>query len=381
MHHIGGLPDFSALKFSPEYNQYESSAPPLISHHGARRHLPARHRRPRHRLLPPQRRDPRHRDHLGARGRHRDPGVGEHDLVFTTIGSLVDNSDHQDHATPAKLDRGPASAWDLWKRWIAAKDPLLSGARRRLASIDETSGVRHRHHPGPADPRDTARSRSGSFSGRVVTGGDRHGGGLLVAAQLDREPPAPLQKQPKDQIVVWVNSLFGGHPRDSAEKTMAEVHGPGDHPGVALPILGVPVGGDPELAATGAKTVPVMMPDRDQLLHAPPRGGPPAGGAQGARNFAFLGQFAETGRDGIFTTEYSVRTGMEAAYQLMGVERAFPRRGAGTYDARVLLGRPHPGPRDGERSGSPGRNRCASGCVVVCSNREVGELLEEYGVL
>ena len=28
-------------------------------------------------------------------------------------------------------------------------------------------------------------------------------------------------------------------------------------------------------------------------------------------NFAFLGQFAETKRDTIFTTEYSMRTGME----------------------------------------------------------------------
>ena len=35
---------------------------------------------------------------------------------------------------------------------------------------------------------------------------------------------------------------------------------------------------------------------------------------EGAVNFAFLGQFAETPRDTIFTTEYSIRTGMEAVY-------------------------------------------------------------------
>ena len=33
--------------------------------------------------------------------------------------------------------------------------------------------------------------------------------------------------------------------------------------------------------------------------------------------FAFLGQFAETPRDTIFTTEYSMRTGMEAVYTLL----------------------------------------------------------------
>ena len=37
----------------------------------------------------------------------------------------------------------------------------------------------------------------------------------------------------------------------------------------------------------------------------------------GAVNFAFLGQFAETERDTIFTTEYSMRTGMEAVYTLL----------------------------------------------------------------
>mgnify|MGYP003693859533 CR=1 FL=1 len=41
-------------------------------------------------------------------------------------------------------------------------------------------------------------------------------------------------------------------------------------------------------------------------------------------NFAFIGQFAETERDTIFTTEYSVRTAMEAVYTLLDVERAVP---------------------------------------------------------
>ena len=44
----------------------------------------------------------------------------------------------------------------------------------------------------------------------------------------------------------------------------------------------------------------------------------------GAVNFAFLGQFAETARDTIFTTEYSMRTGMEAVYTLLNVDRGVP---------------------------------------------------------
>lgn len=42
-----------------------------------------------------------------------------------------------------------------------------------------------------------------------------------------------------------------------------------------------------------------------------------------AENFAFIGQFAKTPRDTIFTTEYSMRTAMEV-YELMHVDRGVP---------------------------------------------------------
>ena len=58
---------------------------------------------------------------------------------------------------------------------------------------------------------------------------------------------------------------------------------------------------------------------------------------QGAVNFAFLGQFAETARDTIFTTEYSIRTGMEAVYTLCNVDRGVPEVWGSVYDIRDLL--------------------------------------------
>ena len=58
---------------------------------------------------------------------------------------------------------------------------------------------------------------------------------------------------------------------------------------------------------------------------------------EGAVNFAFVGQFAETERDCIFTTEYSVRTGMEADYTLMNVDRAVPEVWPSCFDIRALL--------------------------------------------
>ena len=51
-----------------------------------------------------------------------------------------------------------------------------------------------------------------------------------------------------------------------------------------------------------------------------------------------LGQFADTARDTVFTTEYSVRTAMEAVYTLLNVDRGVPEVFGSCYDVRVLLG-------------------------------------------
>ena len=58
---------------------------------------------------------------------------------------------------------------------------------------------------------------------------------------------------------------------------------------------------------------------------------------EGAVNFAFIGQFAETPRDTIFTIEYSMRTGMESVYTLLDIDRAVPEVWSSVYDVRELL--------------------------------------------
>jgi myosin-crossreactive antigen len=53
------------------------------------------------------------------------------------------------------------------------------------------------------------------------------------------------------------------------------------------------------------------------------------------KNFAFIGQFAESTRDCIVTAKYSVRTGMEAVYQLLHIERGVPEVFGSIYDGIV----------------------------------------------
>ena len=101
--------------------------------------------------------------------------------------------------------------------------------------------------------------------------------------------------------------------------------------------IGVPEDQIEDLASNSANTVPVMMPYIDAFFMPRAYGDRPNVVPDGSVNFAFLGQFAETPRDTIFTTEYSMRTGMEAVYTLLNVDRGVPEVWGSTYDVRDLL--------------------------------------------
>lgn len=57
----------------------------------------------------------------------------------------------------------------------------------------------------------------------------------------------------------------------------------------------------------------------------------------GSVNIAFVGQYAETPRDTVFTTEYSIRTAMEAVYTLCNVDRGVPEVWGSVFDVRELI--------------------------------------------
>ena len=101
--------------------------------------------------------------------------------------------------------------------------------------------------------------------------------------------------------------------------------------------LGVPTDEIPELAENSAVCVPTMMPYITAFFMPRTKGDRPDVIPDGCVNFAFLGQFAETPRDTVFTTEYSVRTAMEAVYGLLGVDRGVPEVWGSVYDIRELL--------------------------------------------
>jgi oleate hydratase len=97
------------------------------------------------------------------------------------------------------------------------------------------------------------------FSGKVVTGGivTAKDASWLLSWTVNRQPH--FKQQPKDQIVAWVYALFVEKPGDFVNKPMQDCSGE-EITQEWLYHLGAPVEDIPALAATGATTVPVMMP-------------------------------------------------------------------------------------------------------------------------
>jgi oleate hydratase len=123
-----------------------------------------------------------------------------------------------------------------------------------------------------------------------------------------------------------------------------------------------------------------MMPYVTAFFMPRHAGDRPAVVPDGAINFAFIGQFAESTRDCIFTTEYSVRTPMEAVYQLLDVERGVPEVFNSTYDVRKLLAATTR-LRDGAELDLHLPGPLRRWVLGKLDENEIGELATEFGLL
>lgn len=339
IHHIGGLPDFTALRFT-KYNQYESMILPMVKYlenAGVVFHYNTKVVNVEFEVT--SNRKQATRIELEAEGETRFVDLTEDDLVFITNGGCVENSAMGSQNTPAPYNPEikPGGGWDMWRR-IAAQSPDFGNPDKFcydselcnwMSATVETLDQR-------IIPYITNICKRDPFTGKVVTGGivSVKDSSWLLSWTINRQPQ--FRSQPKDHCLVWVYALFNDKPGDYVKKPMRDCTGK-EICMEWLYHIGVPENEIEELAENSANTVPVMMPYIDAFFMPRNDTDRPKVVPDGAVNFAFIGQFAETARDTIFTTEYSMRTGMEAVYTLLNVDRGVPEVWGSTYDVRDLL--------------------------------------------
>nr|WP_255946804.1 oleate hydratase [Brucepastera parasyntrophica] len=337
IHHLGGLPDLSALKFT-KFNQYESLVLPLVAHLKANgvqfmyntvvtdieTDISAG-RKTAKKILYTQ------------DGKAGTINLTENDFVFVTNGSITESSSLGDHKTPAKINTSPGGSWGLWKK-LASKDPAFGKPDKFCGDIDKTKFVSATITTldDKIPPYIEKICKRDPFAGTVVTGGivSVKDSNWLLSWTLNRQPH--FQKQGKNELVVWFYALFNDVPGNYVKKPITECTGI-EIAEEWLYHMGVPENQIHDLAVNSTNTVPVMMPYVMSYFMPRALGDRPLVVPEGSVNLAFIGNFAETERDTVFTTEYSVRTAMEAVYTLLNVDRGVPETFASCFDIRVLL--------------------------------------------
>ena len=339
IHHIGGLPDFSALKFT-RYNQYESLILPMQKYLEAAGVSFQYNTQVTNVLF----------DFVGDKkiartiecivnGEKQEIHLTENELVFVTNGSCTEGTIYgdQDHAPVGNAEVRTSGCWSLWKN-IAKQHKDFGRPEKFCSDIEKTNWesatittsdemiISYIKKVCKRDPR----------SGRVVTGGivSCQDSNWLLSWTINRQGQFKAQK--KDEVCIWVYSLFTDRPGDYIKKPMKVCTGK-EITAEWLYHIGVPIDKIDALAQDHAICVPTMMPYITAFFMPRRKGDRPDVIPDGCVNFAFLGQFAETPRDTIFTTEYSVRTGMEAVYGLLGIDRGVPEVWGSVYDIRNLL--------------------------------------------
>lgn len=339
IHHIGGLPDFKALRFT-KYNQYESMILPMVKYlesFGVQFHFGVKVVNVEFDCT--EKRKQATRIDVIRDGNNESIDLTENDLVFITNGGCVENSSIGSQNTPApyNYEIKPGGGWDMWRK-IAAQDPAFGHPDKFCSDPEQTNWMSATVTTldGRIIPYIKNICKRDPFSGKVVTGGivTAKDSSWLLSWTINRQPQ--FRSQPKDQCLVWVYALFSDKNGDYVKKPMRDCTGK-EICMEWLYHIGVPENEIEELAEHSANTVPCMMPYITAFFMPREYGDRPAVVPEGAVNFAFLGQFAETKRDTIFTTEYSMRTGMEAVYTLLDIDRGVPEVWGSVYDVRALL--------------------------------------------
>ena len=343
-HHIDGLPDFSALRFT-KYNQYESMILPLVKYLESNGVKIEYGIDVKNVIIENSNGKKIARKIIYVKdGKELSIDLIEDDLVFITNGCCTDTSCYGDQNTAPDLSHlkdGKGESWDMWNNIAAQAENGEYGDPSKFCSDIEATNwmsatietkdediINHIIKICKRDPR----------SGKVTTGGivtvkdstDK----WYLSLTINRQPQ--FKSQNKDSVLIWLYSLSTNKPGNYMKKPMRECTGK-EICEEWLYHIGIENEKIEDYAANRCNTTTCFMPYINAFFMPRKESDRPKVVVDGAVNFAFIGQFAETPRDTIFTTEYSIRTGMEAVYTLMNIDRAVPEVWGSQYDVRELL--------------------------------------------
>lgn len=338
VHHIDGLPDFTALKFT-RYNQYESLVKPLLAYleeQGVDFQYECTVSNIDVRIVGEDK--VAQKLVLEKAGAIEEIPLSEDDLVFVTNGSITESSTQGDHYTPAPISKAPGGSWRLWKN-LAAQSPEFGHPEVFYENLPEESwfvSATVTWQNFDVEPYLEKLTHRKLQTGRIVTGGiiTIKDSNWMMSFATHRQPHFKEQKD--QQTITWVYGLLSNTPGNYIKKPIEQCSGQ-EIVQELLYHLGVPEAEIQRISKESSVAVPVYMPFITSYFMLREPGDRPLVIPNGSKNLAFIGNFAETERDTVFTTEYSVRTAMEAVYQLLAVERGVPEVFASAYDLRTLV--------------------------------------------
>lgn len=344
VHHIDGLPDFSALRFT-KYNQYESMILPLIEY--LKKHdVDVQFGMDVKNVVIEEADGKKTAKELIYVKDNKEQSIPltADDLVFITNGCCTDTSSYGDQTHAPDLSHivnGKGESWDLWKN-IAKQakhdeyghpDVFCSDteATNWMSATVETSNediIQHIINICKRDPR----------AGKVTTGGivtvKDSVDNWFLSWTINRQPQ--FRSQNKDTVLVWLYALHTDTEGNYIKKAMRDCTGE-EICQEWLYHIGMDESKIKDYSENTCNTTTCFMPYINAFFQPRKNVDRPKVVPEGAVNFAFIGQFAETPRDTIFTTEYSMRTGMESVYTLLNVDRGVPEVWGSQYDIRELL--------------------------------------------
>ncbi|MGJ1010803.1 oleate hydratase [Enterococcus sp. DIV0421] len=338
VHHVGALADMSSLRFT-KYNQYESLVKPLI-HYLEEHHVHFQYNTAVKNVIVKKDEDKKIATSLElvVDGIEKNISLTENDLIFVTNGSITESTTYGSNHKPADTNHELGASWALWKA-LARQDSDFGKPEKFCDNIPKENWVISGTITLKDDrvlPYIENISKKDPRSGSIVTSGPVtiKDSSWFYGYSISRQPVYKAQNP--NETVVWVYGLFSDKKGDFVKKKITECTGI-ELCEEWLYHIGVPISEIHDIATNSANTIPSHMPYITSYFMPRAVGDRPLVVPKGSQNLAFIGNFAETDRDTVFTTEYSVRTAMEAVYTLLEIDRGVPEVFASSFDVRTIL--------------------------------------------